>query len=312
MKNQRISVIIPTWNRVGFLEKAIGSVLAQTRPCDELIVVDDGSSDGTADLVRTMAAIAGREIRYIFQENRGAAAARNRGIAAASGELLCFLDSDDWWDPAKLEVQEQCMQEHPGILISHTRETWFRGGRRVNQKKKHDPPGGRIFSRCLAMCVVGMSTVMARAEFFQVHGLFDESLVCCEDYDLWLRAAVHEEFLLVDRPLTFKDGGRPDQLSSRHRMGMDTFRIRSICRLLEQASLTPRQRDLALAELERKCEIYGRGCIRHGRREEGEAYLSLPERYRQAPGAAAHGDRALSGREHRQPSRAPGRTPASS
>ncbi|HFQ90111.1 MAG TPA: glycosyltransferase family 2 protein, partial [Desulfobulbus sp.] len=100
MKNQRISVIIPTWNRVGFLEKAIGSVLAQTRPCDELIVVDDGSSDGTADLVRTMASIAGREINYIFQENRGAAAARNRGIAAASGELLCFLDSDDWWDPA--------------------------------------------------------------------------------------------------------------------------------------------------------------------------------------------------------------------
>ncbi len=283
MKKQRISVIIPTWNRVGLLEKAIGSVLAQTRPCDELIVVDDGSTDATADLVRTMAALSGHEIRYIHQENRGAAAARNRGIALAGGDLLCFLDSDDWWDPEKLAVQERAMQAHPDLLVSHTREIWFRRGRRVNQKKKHEPPGGRIFSRCLAMCVVGMSTVMVRAEFFQMHGLFDESLVCCEDYDLWLRASVHEEFLLVEQPLTLKDGGRPDQLSSRYRMGMDTFRIRSICRLLEQAALTPEQRRLALAELERKCIIYGKGCIRHGRREEGESYLALPDRYRAAP-----------------------------
>ncbi len=280
MKDQRISVIIPTWNRVRLLERAIGSVLAQTRPCDELIVVDDGSTDGTADLVRGMAAASGGGIRYIFQENRGAAAARNRGIDAATGDLLCFLDSDDWWDPAKLEIQARAMQEHPGLLVSHTREIWFRRGRRVNQKKKHDPPGGEIFDRCLAMCVVGMSTVMVRAGFFRVHGLFDESLVCCEDYDLWLRAAVYEEFLLVPHPLTFKDGGRPDQLSSRHRMGMDIFRIRSICNLLERVSLTAGQRRLALAELERKCTIYGRGCIRHGRREEGEAYLALPDQYR--------------------------------
>ncbi len=280
MKNQKISVIIPTWNRAGFLERAIGSVLAQTRPCDELIVVDDGSTDGTADLVTTMAAISGHEIRYIRQENRGAAAARNRGIAAAGGDLLCFLDSDDWWDPEKLAVQERAMQEHPGLLISHTREIWFRRGRRVNQKKKHDPPGGEIFARSLAMCVVGMSTVMVRTEFFRLHGMFDESLVCCEDYDLWLRASVREKFLLVEKPLTLKDGGRPDQLSSRYRVGMDTFRIRAICKLLEQARLSPDQRHLALAELERKCTIYGRGCIRHGRREEGEAYLALPDRYR--------------------------------
>ena len=299
MKKQGISVIIPTWNRVGFLEKAMGSVLAQTRPCDELIVVDDGSTDGTADLVRTMATVSGREIRYIFQENQGAAAARNRGIAEAGGGLLCFLDSDDWWDPEKLAVQEQAMQEHPGMLISHTREIWFRRGRRVNQKKKHAPPGGEIFDRCLAMCVVGMSTVMVRAEFFRRHGLFDESLVCCEDYDLWLRAAVHEEFLLVDRPLTFKNGGRPDQLSNRYRLGMDTFRIRSICRLLEQAHLTPVQRRLALAELERKCAIYGHGCIKHGRREEGEAYLALPDRYRKGAGPVPCGDADPSGRGRR-------------
>jgi len=279
VKRTRISVIIPTWNRADFLARAIGSVLEQTRRCDELIVVDDGSTDATADLVATMAAAGGGCIRYIRQENRGAAAARNRGIAAATGDLLCFLDSDDRWDPAKLELQERAMAGHPHLLISHTREIWFRRGRRVNQKKKHDPPGGEIFARCLAMCVVGMSTVMVRPEFFRRHGLFDESLVCCEDYDLWLRASVHEEFLLVPQALTIKDGGRPDQLSSLHRVGMDTFRIRSICRLLEQASLSPEQRRLALAELERKCRIYGRGCIRHGRSREGASYLALPERY---------------------------------
>ncbi|XOF34291.1 MAG: glycosyltransferase family 2 protein [Candidatus Electrothrix sp. YB6] len=274
-----ISVIIPTYNRANFLEQAITSVQKQTLACAEILVIDDGSTDATPELIRRLAACSNVPIRYFFHQNQGASAARNRGITEARYDLLCFLDSDDRWAPRKLDLQFRAMQAAPQYLISHTKELWFRHGRQVNQKKKHTPPHGNIFRRALAMCVVGMSTVMVRRELFTRYGTFAEDMPCCEDYDLWLRVSRKEEFLLIDEPLTLKDGGRPDQLSVVHRLGMDTWRIRSLCHLLEECPLTVEQYGLAVAELEKKCNIYGNGCIKHGRPEEGERYLALPERF---------------------------------
>ncbi|MCI5125152.1 MAG: glycosyltransferase family 2 protein [Candidatus Electrothrix sp. AR5] len=275
-----ISVIIPTFNREGFLEQAIASVLDQTLACGEILVVDDGSTDATSELVREISKGAEVPIRYLYQENKGVSVARNKGIAEARHELLCFLDSDDRWAPRKLELQSEAMEQQPHYLISHTREVWYRQGMRVNQKKKHAPPHGKIFNRALRMCVVGMSTIMVRRELFTRYGLFAEDMFCCEDYDLWLRVSRKEEFLLVDEALTLKDGGRSDQLSALYRLGMDTWRIRSLGRLLESARLSSEQYTQALAELERKCTIYGKGCIKHGRSEEGQRYLVLPEQFR--------------------------------
>ncbi|NLX18900.1 MAG: glycosyltransferase family 2 protein [Desulfobulbus sp.] len=274
-----ITVVIPTYNRAGYLERAIGSVLSQSFSCSELIVVDDGSTDDTAGLVSRLAADARVPLRFFRQENQGAASARNLGITMARNRLIAFLDSDDWWLPEKLAVQAAAMRNAPHILISHTKEIWFRCGQRVNQKKKHDPPHGDIFFRSLMMCVVGMSTVLVRREFFDRYGLFDESLPCCEDYDLWLRAGSREPFLLVPAALTCKNGGRSDQLSKIHSVGMDVFRIRSLCRLLQSGVLTADQRAAAVLELIRKCHIYGRGCIKHGRVEEGQRYLDLAAFY---------------------------------
>ena len=274
-----ISVIIPTCNRASFLEKAVRSVLAQQLPCFELIVVDDGSIDDTAVRVAQLATEAIVPIRLLHQENRGASAARNLGIRAAQGSLLAFLDSDDWWLPQKLAVQAATMAAHPGFPISHTREIWYRGGQRLNQKKKHEPPHGNIFTASLGMCVIGMSTVMVRREVFDRYGLFDETLPCCEDYDLWLRIGCKEPFLLVPDPLTCKEGGRPDQLSAIHRLGMDIYRVQSLCNLLDAGVLDPGQRSEAVAELARKCAIYGKGCLKHNRPEEGARYLALAVRY---------------------------------
>ena len=274
-----ISVIVPTYNRASHLPRAIESVLNQHQACGELIVVDDGSTDNTHHLVERMAGQTSLPIVLLRQENRGAAAARNAGIRAARGELLAFLDSDDWWLPQKLGLQSAAMAAQPGVPISHTREILFRGGMRVNQKKKHDPPGGDIFLASLAMCVVGMSTTMIRRELFERYGFFDETLPCCEDYDLWLRVGCREPFLLVPEPLTGKDGGRTDQLSVIHRMGMDVYRIRSLCGLLDAAVLRPDQHRAAAAELHRKCRIYGQGCHKHGRPEEGYYYQRLVETY---------------------------------
>lgn len=274
-----ISVILPTYNRAPYLERSIASVVSQRFPCDELIVVDDGSTDTTATLVERIGAASPVPIRLLRQENRGAAAARNAGIQAARGDLLAFLDSDDWWLPWKLELQTAAMAAHPEIFISHTREIWFRRGQRVNQKKKHDPPHGDIFQASLSMCVVGMSTTMVRRELFARYGLFDVHLPCCEDYDFWLRVGCREPFLLVPEALTGKDGGREDQLSVIHRLGMDVYRIRSLCNLIDSGALRPDQHQAAVAELVRKCAIYGQGCNKHGRPEEGQRYQRLAEHY---------------------------------
>jgi glycosyltransferase involved in cell wall biosynthesis len=270
-----VSIIIPTYNRAEFLRKAISSVLDQTYPNYELIVVDDGSEDHSEGVVSSFR----WPIRYLRQENRGPAAARNTGIQAAQSEFIAFLDSDDCFAKNKLALQVAAMAENPDCLISHTEEVWFRRGEHLNQKKRHRKASGDIFAQSLELCAVGMSTVMVRRGLFELEGLFDEELPCCEDYDLWLRVSARHSFLLVDQPLTVKAGGRPDQVSFEYRVGMDRFRIRAIEKIIASGRLTAAQHALAVAELIRKCTIYGKGCLKHQRSREGEEYLALARRY---------------------------------
>ena len=279
-----VSVIIPTFNRIQYLEGAVLSVLRQEFDRFEVIVVDDGSTDGSRALIERLKGSASGRLRYLYRKNGGAAAARNTGIRAARYETLCFLDSDDRFLPGKLARQYEELHQS-SWKISHTREVWYRRGGLLAQKKKHQPPHGDIFQASLRMCVVGMSTVMVRRAVFAEYGFFDESLPCCEDYEFWLRIAVRERFLLVPEPLTLKNGGRPDQLSVRYRRGMDRLRIRALVRLLSDGRLTAGQYDAALAELKRKCRIYGEGCIKHGRPEEGQEILAIPGRFA-GPGQA--------------------------
>jgi len=191
-------------------------------------------------------------------------------------DILAFLDSDDWFAGRKLEIQLAAMSRNPSYLISHTNETWYRKGRILNQKNKHQKKNGNIFRQSLKLCAVSMSTVMMRKDIFARYGCFDEEYPCCEDYEFWLRVSAKENFLLVEEPLTLKDGGRDDQVSFIYRTGMDKFRIKAIIKILTSGSLNEEQGEYALKELERKCRIYGTGCIKHGRREEGQYYLDLP------------------------------------
>ena len=269
-----ISIIIPTYNRSRFLSKAIDSVLNQTFRDFELIVVDDGSTDTTKELINNY-----KEVVYIYQDNRGPSSARNTGIKHAKYSFLAFLDSDDWWDSDKLTIQYRSMQENPNFLISHTQEIWYRNGKLLNQKNKHKKYGGFIFDRCLPLCAVGMSTVMVKRELFDMVGYFEETMPCCEDYDFWLRVSWRYPFLFVDRSFTLKDGGRPDQVSKRYAVGIDRFRIDSIKRLLESGVLTKQQHNLALAELKSKCLIYARGCKKHGKEKEAQYYLGISNQF---------------------------------
>jgi len=253
-----VSVIIPTYNREHCLKKAVDSVLLQSYPHFELIVVDDGSEDNTAGLINNY----NKPIVYFRQEKRGAAAARNSGVRAASHNILAFLDSDDWFAENKLEKQIKIMRENPSYMISHTQEVWYRNGRILNQKTKHKKNSGNIFKQSLRLCAVSMSTVMMDRQIFESYGLFDEEYPCCEDYEFWLRVSAKQKFLLVDEPLTLKDGGRDDQVSSIYRIGMDKYRIQAIMKVLASGSLSAGQMNCALEELRRKCRIYGSGCIK--------------------------------------------------
>jgi len=273
-----VSVIIPTYNRSKLLKKAIESVLNQSHNNLELIVVDDGSDDDTPALIDWYQKRNQQKIIFVQQENRGPAAARNRGIAAAGHDLIAFLDSDDRLHRDKIGLQVAAMEKESDYLVSHTQEIWYRHGRLLNQKARHRKESGYIFGRCLDLCAVGMSTVMIRRQLIEQVGLFDEQLPCCEDYDYWLRVSAKLPFLLIDRPLTSKDGGRSDQVSFIHRTGIDKYRIHAIEKILASGMLNADQYRMAWEELVKKCGIYGNGCIKHGRSTEGEYYLSLPAR----------------------------------
>lgn len=272
-----ISVIIPTYNREKLLRHALDSVAGQSFCCDEIIVVDDGSTDNSCAVVMDFKSRCPVSVRYLFQENKGPAAARNLGIRESKCSVIAFLDSDDHWQKKKLELQYSSFAKYSEILISHTNERWLRRGQHLNQKKKHQPGSGDIFEHCLQLCAVGMSTVMVRKELFEHVGFFNEEYRCCEDYDMWIRTSCRYPFLLVAHPLTVKEGGREDQVSYQYRVGMDKLRIASIFDLIQQHSLSSEQKQKAYNELWKKCLVYGKGCLKHGKAEEGEKYIDLAE-----------------------------------
>jgi glycosyltransferase involved in cell wall biosynthesis len=268
-----ISVIIPTYDRASKVIRALASVLYQTFTDYEVIVVDDGSRDGTSDRLAPLT----RHIRYLrHHSNRGVSAARNTGIKAARSPLIAFLDSDDYWLPEKLSVQMDFFRHHPDAVACQTEEVWIRNGIPVNPKRKHLKPSGDIFESSLKLCLVSPSSVMLRRSLFSEVGLFDEDLPACEDYDLWLRISCGYPISLISRPLVVKEGGQEDQLSFRVK-GLDRFRIMALLKLINGGQLSAKQLRATVQELSEKCRIYANGCLKRGRVTEGKYYLELPK-----------------------------------
>lgn len=272
-KNPLISVIIPTYNRGWIIKEAIVSVLAQDYLNFELIVVDDGSTDNTHDILDSYH----NNFLVLRQNNKGVSSARNRGLAAASGHFIAFLDSDDTWLPQKLSRQVDFFQSNPDALICQTEEIWIRNNVRVNPKKRHKKPSGMIFEPSLSLCLVSPSAVMIKKNLFEEVGLFDETLPACEDYDLWLRISCRHPVHLIDTPLIIKRGGHDDQLSASP--GLDKFRIKAIKKVIESGLLSAAQYQTAVETLKEKCDIYASGCRKRGRIGEAAYYEALAKRY---------------------------------
>jgi len=183
-----VSVIIPTYNHATFLAGALESVFAQTSHPREVVVVDDGSTDGTPDVLQ---AYEGR-IRVLTQSNRGVAAARNAGAALASGDLLAFLDADDAWLPVKLERQVACFGVEPGVGLVHCGVEEI-DGRGHQLRTRLDGMGGWVSTEMLlfrrgVILGGGSAVVVRRVDFLDVGG-FDEALSTSADWDLYYRIA---------------------------------------------------------------------------------------------------------------------------
>ena len=249
-----ISVIIPTYNRKETLKRAIQSVLIQSYTPYEIIIIDDGSDDGTKEWLKDNFP----NVKYIYQMNSGVSSARNKGIKFARGDWIALLDSDDEWLPSKLKDQANEIESNPAAKFLHTNEIWIRNGVRVNQMKKHKKYGGYIFEKCLDMCRISPSSVLIKKDIFDEIGMFDETLKVCEDYDLWLRFASKYPVHFLDQPLIKKYGGHSDQLSKVDD-GIESYRIRSLKKIMNSGILNKKQKTITKDVLVKKMYIYAKG-----------------------------------------------------
>ncbi|NOQ15460.1 MAG: glycosyltransferase [Methyloprofundus sp.] len=270
----KISLIIPTYNRCAPLKRALNSVLQQTLAPDEIIVIDDGSTDDTATMIKADFP----QVTYLWQVNKGVSAARNRGIQHAKSEWLAFLDSDDTWLANKLALQAQALIQAPAIKVCHTEEIWIRNDVRVNAMNKHKKTGGWIFKHCLPLCAMSPSSIMIHRSIFADIGLFDEGLPACEDYDLWLRITAKYPVIFIEQALINKYGGHEDQLSHQY-WGMDRFRIQALEKAIEHSNLNIENQQAAIKMLLKKARIFKKGALKRDKIASAQHYQQLIDKY---------------------------------
>lgn len=254
-----VSVIIPTYNRAYILSKAIESVLNQSYPHIELIVVDDGSID------RTPFCLSKFKLKYVrLPRNFGPSFARNRGLMQAKGDLIAFLDSDDAFVKDKIEKQVNFLEKNPQYKIVQSEEIWYKGNKKINPKKHHAKAEGFFLDRAVKLCVVSISTVLIKKEVFKKVGYFDPDFPLCEDYEFWLRVALFYPIGLIREPLVIKSGGRWDQLSATP--GLDFYRIKALLKIYNNyfTILKPEEKLLLLGEALKKTQIFLKGAYKHG------------------------------------------------
>lgn len=275
--NPVVSVVIPSYNRKDFLRLALQSVISQTAKPDEIIVVDDGSTDQTEEHLSSEFP----SVTWLLKENQGVAAARNYGIRQARGEWIALLDSDDQWDKNKLEEQIHHLKAHPDCRACHTQEKWIRNQNQVSPPTYLDKSHDQLFKRSLRHCLICASSCMFHRSLFDEVGLFDEALPVCEDYDFWLRLLLHTPIDLIDRPLTVKFGGHSDQLSTSH-WGMDRYRIQSMENLLASQAMSKEQKIWVWEILAQKCQILEQGFTKRNKHSEAQTYSEKRKRFEES------------------------------
>lgn len=200
-----VSIIVPTYNRCEFVQQAIDSVLAQTFQDFELIVVDDGSTDGTGDVLKTRY---GGKIIYIWQENQGGPVARNTGISSAKGKYIALLDSDDFWLPEKLSRQVPVLENNPEVAVVLC-QAWYVDNK--GQRLGEQPLGVNTRSSDFSVeklllynkIPAGSTTALIRRSVLDRVGGFSKDIRFGAEWDLWLRMAADSTMFMIPEPLAF-------------------------------------------------------------------------------------------------------------
>jgi glycosyltransferase involved in cell wall biosynthesis len=305
MDNRKVSVVIPTYNRAYCLGATIGSLQAQTYPHWEALVIDDGSSDGTAELMRSLSA-ADPRVKYFPQKNAGVSAARNAGLRLVDGEWAAFLDSDDAWEPWKLAAQIACFDRLPevgmvwtdmnafdadGKLVSprHLRKMYaayervgdiqmFQGEQKLSDLAPdlagmHEELAGavvhwgEIYSWMMYGNVVHTSTVLLRKDRLRKVGFFEESYKTGEDHDFHMRTCLEGPVALLDAPcIRYRIAGGADQLTSpKHQLEIARNGL-----LIREAALARHRARIALSDAQiGKIMARANGWVAHELFEQG-------------------------------------------
>ena len=196
-----VSIITPTYNRRHLIGESIDSVLSQEVGDYEMIIVDDGSTDGTEEYISEK--YTDPRIKYIKQENRGQNFARNRGLSEATGKYICFLDSDDYWPPDKLSKSLEIFQSHPEVDVVYGDEMIVDESGNEIAKESIKRYSGRVTAKLLVENFIGMSAAMVRAEKVLEVGGMDESIKVADDYSLWLRLSANCNFYYLEETLGY-------------------------------------------------------------------------------------------------------------
>lgn len=265
-----VSIIIPTFNRVEYLRAALDSVAAQTFQDYEVIVVDDGSTDGTQAYVADRP----ERIRYFWQPNQGVAEARNHGLRVIRSQYVAFLDSDDLWTPEFLAKTVGLLGQDPGLALVYTRFTSMDAAGRILGRHNKEPFGGDVTLRLFASTFIHTSAVVARSHAIRDAGGFDGRLSHNEDYDLWLRLSLRHRFGLITEPLCIRrchpnslahNGCTPDVLLRKANL---------LHRFYEQGGGKPKiSLDVASDRLAKVYYTAGKALCRAGRRQEAATAL---------------------------------------
>ena len=257
------SIIIPTFNRACVIKRAIDSIVQQDFQNFDLWVIDDGPCDDTEKTVANFQLQYPQKIHYRKTSSQGVSAARNFGVEQCRGPWIAFLDSDDEWKKNKLSLQASFIADNPHIQLVHGEEIWMKNHKRINPHKKHQKHGGRIFLKCLPLCLISPSTVVVKRELFEEMKGFDQDFPVCEDYDLWLRITSLYEVGFVEEPIVIKHGGHPDQLSQKYK-AMDYWRVLSLDRICQTRQLDAKEIKAVSQQIIHKGAILLNGYKKHG------------------------------------------------
>lgn len=200
-----ISIVIPTYNCASHIQEAIESALNQTYTNFELIVIDDGSTDNTKEIMSHYVTNHPDTIKYIYKRNGGVASARNTGIKKSRGQYIAFLDSDDYWDTRKLEETVQFINRYPGAGLLYTDFMVVDKRKNILWKNDRFHYNGNVLAELVEICFIGASTAVVRKNVFQKCGIFFEGYTeaaGCEDWDMWLRIAKNHEVRNIPKKLS--------------------------------------------------------------------------------------------------------------